>query len=130
MNAGEFRCAYFAREYDRVVAFYRDGLAMPVADTWDKGESDKGTIFQAASGLIEIMAMPPQPAGGSAWDFRPPQGMMLVVEVGDVDGLFARCGENAVEIVEPVTDQPWGHRSFIVSDPEGLRLYLFSPEGT
>ncbi len=49
MAKSEFRCVFFARDYESTVAFYRDGLELPVVETWDRGRDDRGTLFRAAS---------------------------------------------------------------------------------
>ena len=54
----EFRFCFFARDYDRSVAYYRDGLELPVYDTWDRGPDDKGTVFSINDGLIEMLKLP------------------------------------------------------------------------
>ena len=45
MREGEFRFSYFTREYEATVAFYRDGMALPVVGSWDRGSEDRGTLF-------------------------------------------------------------------------------------
>ena len=44
----EFRAAYFPRDYETTLAFYREGLELPVVESWDRGPSDRGTVFEAA----------------------------------------------------------------------------------
>lgn len=120
----EFRCAFFARDYEASLAFYRDQLEWPVRTHWDRGADDRGTLFEAGGGIVEVLALPATPVPG--WDAKPPVGLVLVVEVEDVraahDGLVAR----GVELSEGLTDQRWGHRSIRLSDPDGSSLYLFS----
>lgn len=43
----------------------------------------------------------------------------LTIEVDDVDRLHARATELGLEVVHPLTDEPWGVRRFFVKDPEG-----------
>lgn len=43
----------------------------------------------------------------------------VTIEVEDVDQVFARASERGLEIVHPVTDEPWGVRRFFVRDPTG-----------
>ena len=126
MTIGQFRCSFFARDYESTVAFYRDGLELPITETWDRGPDDRGTLFAAASGLIEAMALPQQRDDESVWDYRPPQGVFIVIEVEDVDSSYRRALEKKLPIKEELRDQDWGHRSFRVSDPNGITLYFFS----
>ena len=41
------------------------------------------------------------------------------VEVDDVDALHAEAVRRGLEIVYPLTDEPWGIRRFFVKDPDG-----------
>jgi len=48
------------------------------------------------------------------------------VEVADVDEMHARAIEHRLEIVYPLTDEPWGVRRFFVVDPNGTTLNVMS----
>ena len=48
------------------------------------------------------------------------------VEVADVDEVHARAVERRLEIVYPLTDEPWGVRRFFVVDPNGIILNVLS----
>jgi catechol 2,3-dioxygenase-like lactoylglutathione lyase family enzyme len=43
----------------------------------------------------------------------------ISVEVSDVDALHAEAVRRGLEIVYPLTDEPWGIRRFFVKDPDG-----------
>src|SRR5262245_51944246 len=43
----------------------------------------------------------------------------LTVEVADVDAAYARARERGVEILYPLTDEPWGVRRFYAREPNG-----------
>ncbi len=125
MTSMQFRCAFFAQDYESTVAFYRDDLELPLAGSWDRGPDDRGTLVAAAAGVIEVLALP-QNRDESVWDYRPPQGLLIVIEVEDVDALWRRVVDKALPIREELMNQAWGHRSFRVSDPNGITLYFFS----
>jgi catechol 2,3-dioxygenase-like lactoylglutathione lyase family enzyme len=48
------------------------------------------------------------------------------VEVENVDDVHARAIERRLEIVYPLTDEPWGVRRFFVVDPNGTILNVMS----
>ncbi len=129
MSGGEFRIAFFARDYERTLAYYRDGLALPIMDSWDRGPDDQGTVFGAASGLIEVLRLPRQQEPDTAWDYRAPQGVWVVLETDDVDAWYRQVIEKGLAIKEHLTDQEWGHRSFRLVDPDGIELFVFSKIG-
>ena len=124
----EFRAAYFARAYEATLAFYRDGLGLPVVESWDRSAGDRGTIFQAGDGRIEILALPAMQDGDAPWDYRSPAGVMMVIEVEDVAGLYERTEARGLPIRQKLDLQPWGHRSFVVLDPDGVGIYFFTDE--
>jgi catechol 2,3-dioxygenase-like lactoylglutathione lyase family enzyme len=120
---GEFRFAYHAEDYEGTVRFYEDDLGLEVVGQWDRGPDDKGPLFGAASGIIEILTIP---NGGRT---VPPRGA-LVIEVEDVDAWHSRLRHAGLAIEQTPKDESWGHRDLILTDPNGLRLVLFSPIGT
>jgi len=126
IGKGQFRFSYFAPEYDATVAFYRDDLQLVVLESWDRSTDDRGTLFAAASGIIEVVLRSDTRPSAHRWDDRPPQGAFMVIEVPDVDQAYQRATERRLSIRQPLTTQPWGHRSFCLQEPNGLILYLFS----
>lgn len=54
-------------------------------------------------------------------------GLMLNLELDDVDSLHARLAAAGVEMQMPLEDHPWGDRAFSCVDPAGLELYCYSP---
>lgn len=126
MSQGQFRFAYFTPLYDETVAFYRDGLGLPVAESWDRNSEDRGTVFSAASGLIEVLTLPESSESSHLFDERPPQGAFMVIETNPVEALYHRVVATGLPIHQELKDQSWGHRSFCVREPNGLILYFFS----
>jgi len=121
----QFRFCYFTPKYEETVAFYRDGLDLRLVDAWDRHPDDRGSLFQAAAGIIEVVARPTGPSS-HLWDDRPPQGASIVIEVDDVDEANRRAVAKKLPLTQPLTDQSWGHRSFCLREPNGLSLYMFS----
>jgi len=50
----------------------------------------------------------------------------MSVEVADVDELHQRAVERGLQIVYPLTDEPWGVRRFFVVDPNGTVINVVS----
>jgi len=53
-------------------------------------------------------------------------GMSLTVEVADVDAAHARAKAQGIEVVYPLTDEPWRVRRFHVLDPNGVVVNVIS----
>lgn len=126
MSQGQFRFAYFTPLYEETILFYRDVLGLPILESWDRNPEDRGTVFSAASGMIEVLAVPGKSEVSSLWDERPPQGAFMVIETNPVEALYHRAVETGLPIHQELKDQSWGHRSFCVREPNGLILYFFS----
>ena len=126
IGKGQFRFSYFTPEYDATVAFYRDDLQLVVLESWDRSTDDRGTLFAAASGIIEVLFRSDTRTSSHRWDDRPPQGAFMVIEVPDVEQAYQRATERRLSIQQQLTTQPWGHRSFCLHEPNGLILYLFT----
>ncbi len=129
MAEGQFRFAYFTPDYESTVAFYQDGLELPVIESWDRNSDDRGTLFGAASGIIEVLTLPKSGEASHLWDDRPPQGTFMVIEVDDLEERYRRAVEKGLPIRQELTNQDWGHKSFCVRDPNGLTLYFFRETG-
>ena len=121
LPAGEFRLVFVPRNYEASVAFYRDGLALPVDHDWDYGGGDRGTVFKAASGMIELLG---QTVGST---YVRPQGVIVLIQVEDVDRWPQLARERGLTVMQEPTSYPWGHRVMRLADPDGMVVSLFSP---
>jgi uncharacterized glyoxalase superfamily protein PhnB len=52
------------------------------------------------------------------------QPVEFYVTVGDVDRVFKQVESRGVAVAEPLTDQWWGDRTFVVTDPNGYRVWF------
>lgn len=61
---------------------------------------------------------------------RPPEKATpqpnLSIEVVDVDQVHATAVTLGLQIVYPLTDEPWGVRRFFVTDPNGVVINVLS----
>jgi catechol 2,3-dioxygenase-like lactoylglutathione lyase family enzyme len=115
----EFRFVISTKEYEATVAFYRDGLGLPISGGWDRGQDDRGTLFQTPpGGIIEVVLLPPE------GEPRPPS---VVFGVKEVDGWYHRAQEKGLPIQEELIDRSYGYRAFDVTDPNGLVVTICTP---
>ncbi|EON91843.1 glyoxalase/bleomycin resistance protein/dioxygenase [Marinobacter lipolyticus SM19] len=56
----------------------------------------------------------------------PAQGVILSVQVEDVDVAYAEVLERGFEIAHDLCDESFGMRRFMVADPNGLLVNMFS----
>jgi predicted enzyme related to lactoylglutathione lyase len=50
----------------------------------------------------------------------------ISIEVADIDAIYAKAVAGGLEIVHPLTDEPWGVRRFYVIDPNGIVINIMS----
>ena len=48
------------------------------------------------------------------------------IEVSDIDATHAKAVAGGLQIVYPLTDEPWGVRRFYVIDPNGIVINIMS----
>jgi catechol 2,3-dioxygenase-like lactoylglutathione lyase family enzyme len=113
-----FRVIFRASDYEASVAFYRETLGLQVDRAWDRGPTQKGTIFVAGTGFVEVLAMDEA--------HEPPQGIELYVPVADVDAFAEELRAQDIALYSELTDKPWGHRTVSVLDPDGVRVIAYS----
>jgi uncharacterized glyoxalase superfamily protein PhnB len=125
-NAGTFRFTYFTDIYDETYNFYMNKLVFSLEHSWDRNEDDKGALFRIGEGLIEILQRPKDPENKySALDYRTPQGVFTGIQVWNIDELFNKYKAKDVTFKQEIINQPWGHRSFYIQEPNGLVLGFY-----
>ena len=123
----ELRIALTVDDYERAVAFYRDGLGLAEVESWVRPDG-RGTILDAGRATLEL--------------FDPQQAETLDrIEVGrrvsgtvrfalHVDDSAAAARElvdaGAHRESEPV-ETAWGDLNVRVRAPDGMQLTLFTP---
>ncbi|MGA8145189.1 MAG: VOC family protein [Candidatus Acidiferrales bacterium] len=96
--------------FDESRAFYADFLGMRTA-------MDLGfivTFVSPSNETAQVSIVRPEREPG------PASGVAISVEVENVNEMHARAIERGVEIVYPLTDEPWGVRRFFARDPNGI----------
>lgn len=53
------------------------------------------------------------------------RGLILSFEVADVDKEYERLKAEGLDICQELQDKPWGERSFVVDDPNGVHVYIY-----
>ncbi|MGH9746376.1 MAG: VOC family protein [Candidatus Acidiferrales bacterium] len=99
-----------SKRFDESRVFYGDFLGMRQA-------MDMGFIVTFVSTSNETAQVSILREGDGA---MPAGGVALSIEVADVDGMHSRAIERRLEIVYPLTNEPWGVRRFFVRDPNGI----------
>jgi predicted enzyme related to lactoylglutathione lyase len=99
--------------------FYEDFLGFELA-------MDMGWIMTFVSPInptaqVSVVEDNPAPSG--------PPSPAMTIEVADVDAAHARALSRSIDIVYPLTSEPWGVRRFFVQDPSGTVINVMSHLG-
>jgi catechol 2,3-dioxygenase-like lactoylglutathione lyase family enzyme len=131
MEALEFRFAFFARDFEKSVHFYRNILGMEPKDQWWDRKDGKGALLSAGgTAVIEIYGA----AEGETYEGPAPTAINLALRLKNasaVDDFHKRLAAIELDVLkgggqlEPPQDRPWGHRSFIIHDPDGIAIHIY-----
>jgi catechol 2,3-dioxygenase-like lactoylglutathione lyase family enzyme len=111
-----FQFVFEAKDFETAVRFYGDGLGLPVEHAWDRG-ADKGSIFRAADGFIEVVS--------DSMGLRGPHGIGVAIQTEDVDLEFQRVLRSSLAVEREPEDRPWGTREFFLLDPDAYAVTFF-----
>lgn len=113
-------------DVDRSTEFYADVLGLDVAE---RGE--RSTAFDTGEGQLMIEQDFDEEAL-AAFGLEPPgedrgEGVIVVVEVDDVDAVHERAASAGAEVLTEPRDVDWGRRLCLVRDPDGYVIEVSRP---
>ncbi|OGH64748.1 MAG: hypothetical protein A2821_01165 [Candidatus Magasanikbacteria bacterium RIFCSPHIGHO2_01_FULL_41_23] len=113
----EFRLKLYPKNFDLVRHFYETIMDWPVTKEWNRGENDKGVMFDTGGATIELLSPEKK--------YQPIVGCDLSLEVSDVWELFKKF-QNSDTVIYGIRDNVWGDTSFKIADPEGFEITFFT----
>ena len=81
------------------------------------------------SGAMVMFARPQGQMDGAAPAHTSPRPLAIYFEVRDVDAYHHEVASRGVSVVDPLTSQWWGDRTFAVRDPYGYQLWFYQHVG-
>ncbi len=122
----EFRVALTTEDFDRAVAFYRDGLGLDPADLWTNDAGGRSQMLRAGRGTLEIFdesyaAHVDQIEVGK----RVSGQVRFSFEVPDIHAALKRALEYGATLVHEPFLTPWNDLNARVLSPDGLQITLF-----
>lgn len=128
-NKGKFRFTYFTSKYTETYDFYHNKLGLVLGHSWDRNENDKGALFEAGEGLVEILHRPNNEENKNpGLDYRAPQGVYMCIQTWEIEELFQKYKAKEIPFKQEIVDQSWGHRSFSIIEPNGLVLFFYQEQ--
>lgn len=99
-------------DYEKTLAFYRDGIGLAIAR-----EYGAGTVFFAGQSLLEIAAhggsTTPHAFDGALW-----------LQVRDVESAAAELRDRGITIERDAKQESWGLIELWLRDPDGVPIVL------
>ena len=108
-------------DLDRMKAFYRDLFDFPIAS-----ESATGLTFQAGAVKLSLRQRTRGYDGQGTRSELPGVQLAFLVAPNEIARCYEQLVAKSVEILEPPTDQPRGHRTVYFADPEGNMLEIYA----
>ena len=122
MEIRTFTLVRHTLDYESMCEFYGCILEMAVVDSWDR-PGTRGAVFAPAGAVngatVEVLELDGVGVPGVA-----PVNLVLSLFVADAQAAHAQLQRAGADIVRGLEDTPWGHRSFGVDDPDGLRIWI------
>ncbi len=109
------------KDLDRMKAFYRDLFDFPIAS-----ESATGLTFQAGAVKLSLRQRTRGYDGQGTRSELPGVQLAFLVAPDEVARCYEQLVAKSVEILQPPTDQPRGHRTVYFADPEGNMLEIYA----
>ncbi|GAA2752399.1 VOC family protein [Amnibacterium kyonggiense] len=108
-------------DVDRSVAFYERLLGLA-----PERPAPVFAVFRAETGTLAIGHPSTVPVPGFAAAHDGALVEFLETSPAAVDAVHARLADG-VEVVQPPTDMPWGNRSLLLRDPDGVLVNVYAP---
>jgi lactoylglutathione lyase len=126
MPVSGFRVALTTEDFDRVMAFYRDGLGLDPGDLWTEEDGGRGQLFFAGQASLEVFDPKYAAHVDSLEVGRRVSGMLrFAFEVPDVEAAVLRAIAYGAVLVHEPKLTPWGDLNARVQSPDGLQVTLF-----
>jgi catechol 2,3-dioxygenase-like lactoylglutathione lyase family enzyme len=104
--------------FDASLAFYRDVIGLKVVEEWT--DAGHGAVLSAGGpARVELIDLPERARVDT-------ESMFIGLQVGTIEGLYERATAAGHEIIREPAERPWGGRGFVVRDPNGVAINIYT----
>lgn len=121
----ELRVALTAREFERMEAFYRQGLGLEPSQSWPSDQG-RALVLDMGRAVFELFDEKQADTVDQTEVGKRVSGQVrFALQVPELDAALKLLLAHGARLMhEPVTT-PWGDRNVRVEDPEGMQVTLF-----
>jgi len=131
MEIRQFRVVVRAKSFERTCRFYGESLALPRLQSWD-GEASRGAIYQAGSGMVEVLGRPASAdprVRDEVFEYQGPQHKMtLTLVVPSAEKAYEELLFRDKNIPGGLRREADGTLIFETHDPDGVRIVFRQAE--
>ena len=121
----ELRVAFTAREYERLVRFYCDGLGLETTQVWPSDQG-RAVVLNMGQATLEIFDEKQANTIDQIEAGQRLSGQIrFALKVPDLKTAMERLLSKGATLVHPPVVTPWGDYNVRLQDPEGMQVTLF-----
>ena len=121
----ELRVAFTAREYERLVRFYCDGLGLETTQVWPSDQG-RAVVLNMGQATLEIFD---ETQANTIDQIEAGQRLSgpirFALKVPDLKAALERLLSKGAILVHPPVVTPWGDYNVRLQDPECMQVTLF-----
>lgn len=121
----ELRVALTARDYERLVKFYCDGLDLEPAAIWNN-DGGRALMLEMGNATLELFDERQAEVIDQLEAGKRVSGQVrFALRVPDLKSALERLLANGATLVHPPVQTPWGDYNARLQDPDGMQVTLF-----
>ena len=129
MPVFELRVAITAGDYDKLVAFYRDGLGLVAGDMWS--EHGRGQVLHAGRATVEILDTEHSQHVDTIEVGEQISGQIrFAFQVPDIQVAIKNAQKYGARLIHEPILTPWGDLNARIESPDGLQITLFQVQAS
>ena len=123
----ELRVALTTQDFDRLAAFYRQGLGLEPSQTWPEDQG-RALVLDLGRATLEVFDEKQANTVDQLEVGRRISGnVRFALQVPDLDAAIVRLESHGATPVHPPLVTPWGDRTVRFQDPDGMQVTLYQP---
>ena len=121
----ELRIALTAKDYERSVKFYCEGLGLEPAAIWNNGEGHALMLEMGKATLEVFDEAQAETIDQLEAEKRISGQIRFALQVPDLKMAMERLLAHGATLVHPPVTTPWGDYNVRLQDPDGMQITLF-----